>query len=73
MISNDITVVGSIALDTLETSKGNRENLLGGSATYFSLSASLFSPVELIGIVGNDFPDSGWEILKSNNINCDNI
>ena len=51
MISNDITVVGSIALDTLETSKGNRKNLLGGSATYFSLSASLFSPVELIGIV----------------------
>ena len=64
MISNDITVVGSIALDTLETSKGNRENLLGGSATYFSLSASLFSPVELIGIVGNDFPDSGWEDFK---------
>ena len=73
MISNDITVVGSIALDTLETSKGNRENLIGGSATYFSLSASLFSPVELIGIVGNDFPDSGWKILKSNNINFDNI
>ena len=73
MISNDITVVGSIALDTLETSKGNRENLLGGSATYFSLSASLFSSVELIGIVGSDFSDSGWKILKSNNINCDNI
>ena len=73
MISNDITVVGSIALDSLETPKGNRDALLGGSAMYFSLSASLFSKVELIGIVGTDFPDNGWETLKSRNIDYTNI
>ena len=73
MISNDITVVGSIALDSLETPKGNRDSLLGGSAMYFSLSASLFSKVELIGIVGTDFPDNGWKTLKSKNIDYSNI
>ena len=73
MISNDITVVGSIALDSLKTPKGNRDALLGGSAMYFSLSASLFSKVELIGIVGTDFPDNGWKTLKSKNIDYTNI
>ena len=73
MISNDITVVGSIALDSLETPKGTHNAILGGSAMYFSLSASLFSPVEMIGIVGTDFPEEGWAILKSRDINCNNI
>ena len=73
MISNNITVVGSIALDSLETPKGNRKALLGGSAMYFSLSASLFSKVELIGIVGTDFPENGWETFKSKNIDYTNI
>jgi sugar/nucleoside kinase (ribokinase family) len=73
MISKDITVVGSIALDSLETPKGNRPLILGGSAMYFSLSASLFSSVEVVGIVGTDFPKEGWKIFKSHNINYDNI
>ena len=73
MISKDISVVGSIALDTIKTSKGNQKNLLGGSAMYFSLSASIFSPVEVIGIVGTDFPNKGWKIFKSHNINYNNI
>ena len=73
MISKDISVVGSIALDTLETPKGNQKNILGGSAVYFSLSASIFSPVEVIGIVGTDFPNQGWEIFKSHYINYDNV
>ena len=69
MKKTNISVVGSIAFDTLETSKGNRKNILGGSATYFSLAASKFAPVEVIGIVGSDFPDDAWEILKSRKIN----
>ena len=73
MISKDITVVGSIALDSLETPKGVRSLILGGSAMYFSLSASLFSSVEVVGVVGTDFPKEGWEIFKSHNINYDNI
>ena len=73
MNKTNISVVGSIALDSLKTSKGNRENLLGGSATYFSIAASKFSPVEVIGIVGNDFPEEYWEILNSDNIYSQNI
>ena len=68
-----ISVVGSIALDTLETAKGNKENLLGGSAIYFTIAASKFTPVEIIGIVGDDFIEEGWKMLKSSNIDANNI
>tara|TARA_Y100001970_G_scaffold293486_1_gene440634 strand:+ start:7106 stop:7999 length:894 start_codon:yes stop_codon:yes gene_type:complete len=72
-MKTNISVVGSIALDTLETPKGNRREILGGSATYFSIAASKFAPVEVIGIVGSDFPQSGWDVFKQNNIDCENI
>ncbi len=68
-----ILAVGSIAIDTLQTPNGNRENILGGSATYFSLAAGLFSPVKLVGVVGNDFPDAGWQLFKSRKVNTDNV
>lgn len=51
-----LLVVGSVAIDTIETIKGVRERILGGSASYFSLSASIFTKVGLVGIVGEDFP-----------------
>lgn len=72
-METNITVVGSIALDTLETPRGNQSDILGGSATYFSIAASKFSPLEVIGIVGDDFPQKGWEIFKKNNIDYKNI
>mgnify|MGYP002525059226 FL=1 len=68
-----ILAVGSIALDTLETPHGNRQDLLGGSATYFSISAGLLAPVKLVGVVGNDYPEEGWQLFQSRNINTDNI
>ena len=68
-----ILAVGSIALDTLETPRGNRQDILGGSATYFSISAGLLAPVKLVGVVGNDFPEEGWQLFRSKNINTDNI
>tara|TARA_B110000196_G_scaffold51399_1_gene42207 strand:+ start:627 stop:1535 length:909 start_codon:yes stop_codon:yes gene_type:complete len=68
-----ILAVGSIALDTLETPRGNRQDILGGSATYFSISAGLLAPVKLVGVVGNDFPEEGWQLFRSRNINTDNI
>ena len=52
--------MGSIALDTLMTPRGNRQNILGGSATYFSIAAGLLAPVKLVGVVGSDFPEDGW-------------
>ena len=71
--SKEILAVGSIAIDTLETPNGNRDNILGGSATYFSLAAGLLAPVKLVGVVGNDYPETGWNIFKSHNINTDNV
>ena len=65
--------VGSIALDTLETPHGNKKNLLGGSATYFSIAASILAKVKLVGIVGNDFPQMGWDLFQDHQINIDNV
>lgn len=50
-----LLAVGSIAYDDLETPFGRRDNILGGSATYFSLSGSRFSPVRVVAVVGDDF------------------
>jgi len=49
-------VTGSIAIDTVKTPYGVSENCIGGSAVYFSMAASFFSPVRLVGAVGSDCP-----------------
>ena len=71
--SKEILAVGSIAFDTIYTSQGNREKTLGGSSTYFSISASQYSQVSLIGIVGNDFKEKEWNLFRENNINVDSV
>lgn len=63
-----ILVVGSVALDTVKTPFGRHESILGGSATYFSTSASFFSPVNLVAVVGKDFPQKHINFLKSKKI-----
>ena len=50
-----ITVVGSVAFDSIETPAGKRERCLGGAATYFALAASFFTEVRVIAVVGEDF------------------
>ena len=50
-----ILVVGTIAYDSVETPEGSNNHQLGGSAVYFSLSASYFSEVKMVGIVGKDY------------------
>ncbi len=54
-----LLVTGSIGIDTVETPHGRAENVLGGSSIYFSLAGSLFTPVRLVGVVGDDF-DPQW-------------
>lgn len=68
MNENALLTVGSIAFDTVETPAGRAEKTLGGSANYFSLAASLFTPVELIAVVGDDFPENHLELLRSRRI-----
>lgn len=63
-----ITVVGSIGIDTVETPFGKKEKMLGGAAVYFSAAASLYADVNLVGIVGTDFPQEYIELLKRLNI-----
>ncbi|MEN9508097.1 MAG: hypothetical protein RLZZ621_660 [Gemmatimonadota bacterium] len=54
--ASPVLVVGSVALDSVETPFGKVDDALGGSGTYFSSSASHFAPVQLVGVVGNDYP-----------------
>ncbi len=63
-----LLVVGSVALDSVETPFGQKEEVLGGSATFFSTSASFFTPVRLVAVVGEDFPQQHVDFLKSRQI-----
>jgi sugar/nucleoside kinase (ribokinase family) len=63
-----ILVVGSVAFDSVETPFGRGDNVLGGSATYFSTSASFFTDVNLVAVVGEDFPQEHVDFLTSRNI-----
>ncbi|NPV92422.1 MAG: sugar kinase [Firmicutes bacterium] len=63
-----ILAVGSMALDSVETPFGKAERVLGGSATYFGTSASFFTEVKLVAVVGDDFPSEHLEFLESRSI-----
>ena len=71
--TKDIVVVGSVAFDDIETIKGKKDRLLGGSGTYFSLAASLFTKVHLIGIVGDDFNEEHIDMFHSKSISTDHL
>lgn len=68
-----IVVVGSVAFDSLETPYGKREQALGGSANYFSLSAAFFSTVRLCAVVGEDFPKAHIEALHARGIDTEGL
>ncbi|MEP6925475.1 MAG: PfkB family carbohydrate kinase [Pyrinomonadaceae bacterium] len=68
-----LTVVGSLAFDAVETPFGKRERMLGGAATHFSLSASNFTDVRMVGVVGDDFGAEEFNLLHSKNINTDDV
>src|SRR5438876_936124 len=63
-----VLIVGSMALDSVQTPLGEMENCLGGSASYASTAASFFAPVRLVGVVGEDFPPEHLEFLRSRQI-----
>jgi sugar/nucleoside kinase (ribokinase family) len=68
-----LTVVGSIAFDAVKTPFGERERMLGGAATHFSLAASFFTEVRPVGPVGDDFGSEHFELLESRGIRTDDI
>ncbi len=69
-----LLVVGSVALDTVETPFGRTQDALGGSSVYISTAASYFTqPVRLVGVVGGDFPKEHIKFLQSRNIDLDGL
>jgi sugar/nucleoside kinase (ribokinase family) len=68
-----IVVVGSVALDSVETPFGKVERALGGSATYFSVAASFFHPVKLVAVVGEDFSDEHVALLSSRGVDLEGL
>jgi sugar/nucleoside kinase (ribokinase family) len=68
-----LAVVGSIAFDAVKTPFGERERLLGGSAVHFSLAASFFTDVRVVGPVGDDFREAEYEVLRKRGVNTDDI
>ncbi len=68
-----LTVVGSIAFDSVRTPFGERERMLGGSAVHFALAASFFTDVRVVGPVGDDFGTEHLEVLESRNVATDDI
>ena len=63
-----ITVVGSVAFDSITTPAGSRERCLGGAATYFSLAASYFTPVRVVAVVGEDFSAAEESVFRARSI-----
>ncbi len=68
-----LVVVGSIAFDAVRTPFGERDRMLGGSATHFSLAASFFTDVRVVGPVGDDFTEAEYEVLRGRGVNTDDI
>src|SRR5215831_11031765 len=68
-----ILVVGSVAFDTIATPSGRVQDLLGGSATYFSLAASYFTDVRVVAVVGEDFTSQHEDVLKKRGIDTRGI
>jgi sugar/nucleoside kinase (ribokinase family) len=68
-----LLVVGSIALDSVETPSQQRENVLGGSAIFFSYAASFFSGVRLVGVVGDDWPAEHTRLLTDRGIDTSGL
>src|SRR5688500_7684458 len=64
-----LLVTGSIGIDTVETPFGKRESVIGGSAIYFAYAASFFTPVRLVGVVGEDCPPEYFDVFKGRDVN----
>lgn len=68
-----VLVVGSMAIDSVETPFGTRDDALGGSATYFSTAASLLTDVRLVAVIGEDFPEKHVEALRQRDIDLSGL
>ena len=72
-MSNTILAAGSLAFDTIHTPAGKAEAVLGGSVNYFSIAASFYAPVQIVGVVGEDFPKSHLDWLSGRKIDVSGV
>ncbi|ATB33874.1 PfkB family carbohydrate kinase [Melittangium boletus] len=68
-----LLVVGSVALDSVETPFGIKEDVLGGSAAFFATAASFFTPVQMLAVVGEDFPQAHLDFLRSRSVDISGV
>ena len=68
-----VLVVGSIALDSVKTPSGQANHVVGGSALYFSVAASFFTEVALVGIIGKDFPENYLRMLEKRGVDISGV
>lgn len=68
-----VLVVGTVAFDSIETPFGSAERILGGSASYFALAASLFTSVRIVGVIGQDFPQEYLDLFNGRNIDVEGL
>src|SRR5215212_3674180 len=68
-----LLVVGSVAFDAVETPFGKRDKMLGGSAAHFSISASFFTDVRVVGVVGGDFTSEDGEVFERHNVDTTDL
>ena len=68
-----VLIVGSTALDSIKTPKAENPRLLGGSASHAAVAASFFSPVKLVGVVGDDFPKRYVQLFKKHKIDLEGL
>ncbi len=71
--SDFVIVIGSMAIDNIETPLGKHEKVFGGSATHFACAARFFAPVSIIGCVGDDMPVEFWKALESSGIDLSGV
>jgi len=68
-----VLVVGTVAFDSVETPHASAERILGGSAAYFAMTASFFSPVQLVGVIGEDFPQEYLDLLSGRGVDLEGL
>ena len=68
-----LAVIGTVAIDEVETPFGKRNRAFGGSASYFSYAASFFTPVSLVAVVGEDFPSEFLRVLQEKTIDLSHL
>lgn len=71
--ASPLAVVGTVAIDGIETPFGKEDKVFGGSASYFSYAASMFTPVSLVAVVGRDFPTEYEDVLKERPIDLSHL